>query len=42
MKKFFAPALWFALILLGSWAYAVLAFRRGIVGEIAGRLKINL
>jgi carbon starvation protein len=29
MKKFFAPALWFAFILLGAWAYAVLAFRRG-------------
>jgi carbon starvation protein len=29
MKKIIAPIFWFAFALLGAWAYAVLAFRRG-------------
>ena len=29
MKKITAPIFWFAFALLGAWAYAVLAFRRG-------------
>jgi carbon starvation protein len=29
MKKTLAPILWFFLALLGAWAYAVLAFKRG-------------
>jgi carbon starvation protein len=29
MKKVFATVFWFAFALLGAWAYAVLAFRRG-------------
>jgi len=29
MKKFLAPVCWFLLTLLGAWAYAVLAFKRG-------------
>jgi len=29
MKKILAPLFWLALALLGAWAYAVMAFRRG-------------
>jgi carbon starvation protein len=29
MKKFLATIFWFALALLGAWAYAVMAFKRG-------------
>src|SRR5690242_11829465 len=29
MKKVFAPIFWFLFALLGAWAYAVMAFRRG-------------
>jgi carbon starvation protein len=29
MKKVFGPILWFVIAMLGAWAYAVLAFKRG-------------
>ncbi len=29
MKKTFAPVLWFVIAVLGAWAYAVIAFKRG-------------
>ena len=29
MKKILAPIFWFFLALLGAWAYATIAFKRG-------------